>query len=131
MRTLVASALVVSVSLMGCFPHSARNRAIAEITEGALVAGGVVLEAGVTTQADCQAQTGMGCSSSSGAAGGIGLGMILLGLVGFIATISSSDDKPTPPAIDIKATPTALEPVAAPAPIAPAPTTPAPAGSGA
>jgi hypothetical protein len=131
MRSVVASALVVSVSLMGCFPHSARNRVIAEITEGALVAGGVALEAGTTTQADCQAQTGgMNCSSSSGVAGGLGLGMILVGLVGFIATISSSDDKPPPPAIDIKATPAPLEPVAAPATPVPTPV-PVPVGSGA
>jgi hypothetical protein len=130
MRSVVASALVVSISLMGCFPHSARNRVIAEITEGALVAGGIAIEAGTSTQADCQAQTGgMNCSSS-GAAGGIGLGMMLLGLVGFIATISSSeDDKPAPPAIDIKATPAPVAPVATPTPVPP--TTPAPAGSGA
>jgi hypothetical protein len=123
----------------GCFPHNARNRTISEIVEGGVAVSGVVLEGFVQSGADCDMSHAPGappvsCKQSASAEGGMGVALILAGLVGFIATISTSeDDSDTPKPIEIKAEPApttaapvpALTPAPAPAPAA----TPAPASS--
>jgi hypothetical protein len=129
--------------LPGCFPHNSRNRTISEIVEGGLSISGVVVEGFVQSGADCDMTHAPGsptpmCKQNASLGGGIGVALILAGLIGFIATISTSeddDDKPKP--IEIKATPTNAAPMAAPAPApsaapasppaaAPAAATPAP-----
>ena len=103
-RAMRAVALVLSLSLVACFPNNARHRTIAQITEGGLLAGGIALLAVINTGADCDQNMrpgmDMDCKSDAGILGGVGLTMIILGLVGFIATISTApDDKPTPTAL--------------------------------
>lgn len=121
MRSAVALMLVASLGT-GCFPHSARNRTIAEIVEGTVATGGVVIEGFVQSGADCDMTHAPGappvsCKQSASTAGGIGVALILAGLVGFIATISTSeDDNETPKPIEIKAKPEAPATTAAPVP---------------
>jgi hypothetical protein len=100
-----AVAVILSLSLLAaCFPNNERHRTIAKITEGGLVAGGIAILAVANTGADCDMASRPGenpdCKSDAGLVGGIGLAMIIVGLVGFIATVSTApdDDKPpTPP----------------------------------
>ena len=117
-----AVAVVLSLSLLtACFPNNERHRTIAKITEGGFVAGGIAILAVANTGADCDMAMRPGenpdCKSDAGLVGGIGLSMIILGLVGFIATVSTApDDKPAPPPPPPPATtPIATDPPATPA----------------
>ena len=128
MKSAVALMLVASLG-MGCFPHSSRNRTISEIVEGGVSVSGVVLEGFAQSGADCDMTHAPGappvmCKQSASTVGGVGVALILAGLVGFIATISTSeDDNDTPKPIEIKAKPDAPTTTAAPVP----PPTPMPA----
>jgi hypothetical protein len=135
-----ALALTLATTLLfgaGCFPHSVRNRTIAEIAEGAVLASGVILEATVTTTADCQAELAppANCGANGTRNGAIGVGLILTGLVAFIATISSAEEQANSPIVTTtpKPAPPAMAPPPMPAPMpAPMPPTePAPTGSAA
>ena len=135
MKSAVALMLVGSLGA-GCFPHSSRNRTISEIVEGGVSVSGVVLEGFAQSGADCDMSHAPGappvmCKQNASTIGGIGVALILAGLVGFIATISTSeDDNETPKPIEIKATPTTAAPAStppAPAPVPAAPATPEPA----
>ena len=134
MRSVLALTLAAGLFGGACFPHSARNRTIAEITEGVLLAGGVGLEATVTTTADCQAELSPdpNCAKSGTTRSAIGVGIILTSLIAFIATISSAEDSSSSPVVTSSTPPAAPGPMApapAPAPVpAPAPG-PAPTGS--
>jgi hypothetical protein len=130
MRSAVALLLASSL-FAGCFPHNTRDRTIAEIVEGGIAVSGVVVEGFVQSGADCSMQAAPGepplkCESNASVGGGIGVALILAGVVGFIATISSAeDDKPA--TIEIKAkpepAPAPTDPAAAPlTPLAPTPT---------
>jgi hypothetical protein len=129
MRSAVALMLASSL-VAGCFPHNSRDRTIAEIVEGGIAVSGVVLEGFVQSGADCTTMSAPGepplkCESNASVGGGIGVALILAGVVGFIATISSAEDDDKPTVIEIKAKP---EPAPAPSdPAAPAVTAPAPA----
>jgi hypothetical protein len=134
MRSAVA--LMLASSLVGCSLHNTRDRTIAEVVEGGVALSGVVLEGFAQSGADCDMTAAPGepqvqCKSNASITGGIGVALILAGVVGFIATIStSSDDDDKPKAIEIKAQPeaTIAAPAPAPAPVpAPAPAPPAPA----
>lgn len=126
--------LASSVFAGGCFPHSARNRTIAEITEGAVAVTGVVIEGFVQSGADCDmnahapGEPPVMCKQDASVAGGIGVALILAGIVGFIATISASeDDDSKPKPIEIKAQPTpqpTIAPTTPPPTPAPEPTPP-------
>ena len=132
MKSAVALILVASLGT-GCFPHSSRNRTISEIVEGGVSVSGVVLEGFAQSGADCDMSHAPGappvtCKQNASTIGGIGVALILAGLVGFIATISTSeDDNDTPKPIEIKAAPapttaapaSASPPAPAPAPAAP------------
>ena len=145
MRAALALTLATGLLGGGCFPHSARNRGIAEIAEGVLLAGGVILETQVTTTADCQADVSPppNCGANGTRNGSIGVAMILTALVAFIATISSAETESTAPIITNSTPPaprpTMPPPAPAPGPPAPAPTpasspeppAPTPAGSAA
>lgn len=114
---LVGSMMTASV---GCFPHNARNRTIAEIVEGGVAVSGVVVEALTQTGADCQTTSAPGepkmmCQDNASLGSGVGVALILAGLVGFIATISSSeDDTDAQKPVIIKAANPAQDPPAAP-----------------
>ena len=109
---LVSSLSVGSVGMLGCFPHNARNRTIAEIIEGGLAISGVIIEGVTQSGADCNTthapgEPTMTCAHTAATAGGIGVALILAGVVGFIATISTAEDDDKPVPIEIKATPIA------------------------
>lgn len=89
--------LSMAVLFGGCFPHNAKKRTIAQISEGAVLVGGIGILAAVNTGADCDLQSMPGvptedCKTKASTVGNIGLGMILAGLVGFIATVSTAED---------------------------------------
>lgn len=108
---LVSSLSFGSFGALGCFPHNARNRTIAEVIEGGLAISGVIVEGVIQSGADCNTSHApgepvMACQQSASTAGGIGVALILAGVIGFIATISTEeDDKPAP--VEIKAAPPA------------------------
>ena len=144
MRAVVASALSLSLLAGACFPNNAQHRMYAKLAEGGALAGGIALLYAVNSGADCDMSSAPGgqpddsCKSRATVLGDLGLGLILLGLVGFIATVSTSEeDKPPPPVIVPKAdAPKTEVPKATPTPTpTPPPTpaadpTPAPAGGG-
>lgn len=102
MKAVVA--MVVAVLLTGCFPNNKKHRTYAKIGEGAALASGVALLYAAGTGADCDemrapGESASGCRSNASLYSGVGLGLILTGLVGFIATVSTSpEDKPDQPA---------------------------------
>jgi hypothetical protein len=105
----VAALLSVAV-LSGCFPNNPRARTIAKITEGGFIVAGIAILAVTQSSADCRplpsGARDPNCSNSANTIGDLGFGMILAGLVAFIATVSTTpDDKKSPPPIDIKAPP--------------------------
>jgi hypothetical protein len=97
-----AVALLVSVSMLGCFPHSERRRTYAKLAEGGALVGGIVISAVGNTGADCDAMAVNGvesnCKSNAQILSTVGVTLILAGLLGFVATVSTaeddSDDKP-------------------------------------
>ncbi len=120
----VALALTLSLTVAACFPENARHRTYAKVTEGGLLAAGIAILAVTNTGADCDHNGGLGnlppdkdCKSRSSLVGGVGLGLIVIGMVGFIATISTTpdDDKPIPP-------PLPTTPPPGPTPVATQPT---------
>jgi len=111
--------LLVSVSLLACFPHNHKARLYAELGEGAALVGGIAVAAVAGTSADCDEMAMPGidvsaCRNRATVLGGVGVALIVAGLLGFVATISTAEeDKPT---VDVKAPPKAPEPVPAAAP---------------
>ena len=92
----VAVVLIVSL-LAGCFPHNAHKRTISQLIEGGTLGVGIGMEYFANTSADCDLATQMGgpatkCDSTRQAIGSVGVVLILAGLVGFIATISTAED---------------------------------------
>jgi hypothetical protein len=123
-------ALLVSVSLLGCFPHSARNRRYAQIGEGTAILGGIVIGALANTTADCDEMQVPGlndnsCKNKAQWMSTAGVVLIVGGLLGFVATVSTAEKAPPPKVVEIKevpATPAKAEPAPAPTETAPAPT---------
>jgi hypothetical protein len=101
-------ALLVSVSMLGCFPHNARNRTIAKATEGGAILAGIAISAFANTGADCDMVTMVGvdesgCHNTAQWASTAGVALIVGGLLGFVATVSTEEDdgaKPKP--VEIK-----------------------------
>ena len=125
-----AVALLTSLSLLGCFPHDPHARSIAKYSEGGAILLGIGVLALAGTGADCDANQSAAmpdssCHTKATVLSDIGLSLLIGGLVGFIATVSTAEeDKPVPTTV-IKAEPVKPEPVV-PTPLAvPAPT-PAP-----
>ncbi|MDB4957795.1 MAG: hypothetical protein JWO36_5364 [Myxococcales bacterium] len=104
-----AVALTLSIALLsGCFPHDAHKRTLAQLGEGGSILAGVAIEAVINSGADCDqmgpvASPDSSCRNKAAIFGDVGLGLILAGLVGFLATISTAEDEKVAPAIDIKA----------------------------
>jgi hypothetical protein len=125
-------ALLLSFSLAaasgGCFPHNSKHRTYAQLTEGGMIVGGIGILTVVGTGADCDVKmvgdmSSDSCKTRASVIGNVGLGLILAGLVGFIATVSTAeDDKPAAKPDAIPPTPPTPP---APAPIAPTPPEPA------
>ncbi len=131
MRSAVALVMVsLSFGSLGCFPHNARNRTISELVEGGLAISGVIVEGVIQSGADCNTthapgEPAMACAQNASTAGGIGVALILAGVIGFIATISTAEDDDKPAPVEIKAAPTpapAASPGAGPATPAATPT---------
>lgn len=124
MRAIAATLLSLSVLSAGCFPHNAKKRTIAQLGEGGFVVGGIVILAVSNTNADCDSMVMVGddtsaCKDRATLISNIGFGLLLAGLVGFIATVTTAvDDADNGPP---KAAP---DPSLTPAP----PLAPAPAG---
>src|SRR4051812_20291550 len=100
------AAVLCSLSLMtgACFPKNEKYQTYAKLGEGASILAGITMLYFVNSGADCDSmsapggQPDEGCKTKANVLGDIGLGLILVGLVGFIATVSASDDdKPAAP----------------------------------
>lgn len=81
----------------GCFPHNAQHRQTAKYAEGGSLVAGILVSAFSNTGADCDAMEMKGIDSSScrtkaQVLGTIGLALILAGLLGFVATVSTAED---------------------------------------
>jgi len=93
-----AVAFVAIISLLaGCFPHDAHKRTIVQLIEGGTLGIGVGMQYFANTQADCDQMVQMGkppssCSGTSQALGSVGVALIIAGLVGFVATVSTAED---------------------------------------
>jgi hypothetical protein len=122
--------MTLSLLAGGCFPNNPKHQTIAKVVEGGLAIGGIALLASVNTGADCMGQVAgdvdQACEDKAQLLSGIGLGMVLTGLVGFIVTVSTAGDDA--PATTTSVTPkpaTDGAPSTTPSPVAP-PTPPAP-----
>ncbi|HEY5951326.1 MAG TPA: hypothetical protein VIV40_37795 [Kofleriaceae bacterium] len=128
--TRAVVALLVSVSLLGCFPHSARNRRYAQIGEGTALLAGIAVSAFANTAADCDEMlvTGVNnandsCKSKANWLSAVGVVLIVGGLLGFVATVSTAEAEPKPKVVEIKDT-TPAKPEDAPVQAAPPAATP-------
>lgn len=98
MRSAVALVLSVSVLLGACFPNNAKHRMYAKFAEGGALVAGIGMLYVVNSGADCDMQSmpggepDEGCKTKAAWLGNIGLGLVLVGLLGFIATVSTSED---------------------------------------
>ncbi len=145
MRAAVAAVLSLTLATSACFPHNPKARTYAKIGEGVSLAAGIVVLSFAKTGADCEmmnkfGQGDSGCKDTANLESALGFGLILLGLGGFIATVSTAeaDEKPAPivtPLATPPPAPTPPPPAPAPMPIATDPNAPPPAdpnaGSGA
>ncbi len=129
MRAAVVLVITVSLLAGACFPHNAKHRMYAQLGEGVTLAGGITMLFFVNSGADCDMTSAPGgqpddsCKTKASVLGDIGLGLILVGLIGFIATVSTADeDKPAPVIVVPK--PAAPAPAPAPTPIATPPAEP-------
>nr|HEX4314672.1 hypothetical protein [Kofleriaceae bacterium] len=94
------AAAVVAASLLatGCFPHNARYRSYSKWAEGGALVAGVLIEGLSNTGADCDtmgmaAQPDSSCHTTAKVLGTAGLILIVGGLLGFVATVSTSEDE--------------------------------------
>ncbi|HEY4177229.1 MAG TPA: hypothetical protein VGM90_10370 [Kofleriaceae bacterium] len=130
MRSSVALVAALAVSTGACFPNNAHYRTIATYSEGGAILAGIAILAVAKTGADCRSEIAnmpdADCQSRAETVGDIGLGLLISGLVGFIATESTaeddSDNTPTPTPLPASAP----MPGPPPAPKLPAPTLPPP-----
>jgi hypothetical protein len=124
MRATIA--LLVTLSLTGCFPHSAKHRTYAKIGEGAALAAGIALLAVVNSGADCDEMRRPGdpssdCRSTASLTSVVGVSLIMLGLGGFVATVSTTpdDEEDGKPANTLPPTPIVTPSASKPAPATP------------
>src|SRR5439155_26382641 len=109
------AALVVLVFLAGCFPHNEKYRTYAKFGEGASLLTGIVMEGVIESGADWDAMQkvpgtndsgNQSCHTKATALSAIGLVLILGGILGFVATVSTSpDDRAPAPTTTQNATP--------------------------
>lgn len=99
-------ALFVSISLLGCFPHSPKKRTYAKIGEGTAILAGIAISAFANTAADCDEMEVTGINNSSCESGAkwastAGVVLIVGGLLGFVATVSTAETE-KPKTVEIK-----------------------------
>lgn len=92
-----AVALLISVAMLGCFPHNAKHRRYAKIAEGTSVLAGIAISAVTKTGADCDERIMPGpnvddsCRSTAKWMSTLGVSLILAGMLGFVATVSTAE----------------------------------------
>jgi hypothetical protein len=96
-----ALAILALTSLLGCFPHNSKARTYAKYGEGGAVVAGIGMEFLVNSGADCDQMAGplqssSGCHTKAAVLGDLGVALILGGLLGFVATVSTSEDEDKP-----------------------------------
>ena len=90
---------MVTMTLAGCFPHDPHKRTIAKVAEGGSLLTGIAISALANTGADCDANNSMpgqdpsSCRSTAKILSTIGVTLILAGLLGFVATVSTAEDE--------------------------------------
>src|SRR5690242_6092886 len=100
-------ALAILLALSACYPHNAHKRTLAKYSEGAALVTGIALEFAANSEADCdQAKVaGMAdgnCGVKGAVIGDAGVGLMLAGLIGFIVTVSTSEEDAPQPAITVQ-----------------------------
>lgn len=95
---IAAAVVAISVLATGCFPHNARYRSYAKWAEGGALVSGVVISGLSQTGADCDsmgatAMPDASCHTTAKVLGTTGLFLIVGGLLGFVATVSTSEDE--------------------------------------
>jgi len=100
-------AVAILLAVSACFPHDAHKRTLAKYAEGAALIAGIGLEYAANSQADCDQMKVAGmpdgnCGLKGTAIGDVGVGLILAGLVGFIVTVSTSEEDAPQPAITVQ-----------------------------
>ena len=97
MKAVVALLCSVAV-LTGCFPNNPQHRTYAKYAEGGALIAGIAVSAFTNTGADCDSMEMPGpnvdnnCRTKAQWLGTLGLALILGGLLGFVATISTAED---------------------------------------
>jgi hypothetical protein len=92
-----AVALILSFSMLGCFPNNPRHQKYAKYAEGASLVAGIAISAVANTGADCDSMAMAGqdisdCRTKAKWLGTVGMVLILGGLLGFIATVTTAED---------------------------------------
>jgi hypothetical protein len=99
MRVAVAFLLAVSMFSAGCFPKDPQKRTYAKIAEGGALVAGIAISAFANTGADCDnmnmnpGQDPADCRTKAKWLGTLGVALILAGLLGFVATVSTAEDE--------------------------------------
>jgi hypothetical protein len=122
MRAAVALLVSMTLSTAACFPHNAQHRTYAKLGEGGALVAGILISALSNTGADCDENRAPGtevtdCRSNAHVLSTVGVVLILTGLLGFVATVSTAEDEDKSSA-KVQQVPTVVvpEPAAAPAP---------------
>lgn len=95
--------MLLSVSLLGCFPHNPKARTYAKIAEGSAIAAGIAIAALQNTSADCDERKmigidNSGCHTTAKWLTTTSVVLIVGGLLGFVATVSTAEEPKAPPA---------------------------------
>lgn len=98
MRAAVALLVTLTMTTAACFPHNARHRTYAKIGEGTAIVAGIAISAFSNTGADCDEDLAPGvpnddCRSAASILSTVGVGLILVGLIGFMATVTTAEDE--------------------------------------
>lgn len=98
MRAAVALLVTLTMTTAACFPHNEKHRTYAKIGEGTALVAGIAISAFANTGADCDEDRAPGvpnddCRKSANLLGMVGVGLILIGLLGFVATVSTAEDE--------------------------------------
>lgn len=95
--------------MVGCFPHSARHRTYAQLGEGGAILAGIAISAFANTAADCDEMAVAGinntdCRNKATWLSTAGVTLIVGGLLGFVATVSTAEPDPNdkPNVVEIK-----------------------------
>lgn len=102
-----AVALLVSISLLGCFPHNPKARTYAKAGEGVAILAGIAISAFANTTADCDVDNmpgvdDSGCRSQAKWLSTAGVVLIVGGLLGFVATVSTAEEEAKQKPVEIK-----------------------------